>query len=79
MSALPCWGDLPVILILSVTVDGDDADSRAWRIGDDYWLRLVPAESRVVNHSGSRLDRRDWPGYSKIQVHAIRFYDVSWY
>lgn len=45
--------ELPVILILRVAVDGDDADSRAGRVRDDDGLRLVTGEGRsVVDHRG---------------------------
>lgn len=29
---------LPLILLIRVAVNGDDANSRAWCVGDDDWL-----------------------------------------
>lgn len=45
--------ELPVILIFRVAVDGDDADGRTRRVGDDDGLRLVTSKSRsFVDHRG---------------------------
>lgn len=43
---------LPVVLVLSVAVDGDDADGRAGRVGDDNGLGRITA---VVRYRRGRL------------------------
>lgn len=58
----PCSRELPVILILWIAVDGDDADGRTWRVRDDDGLRLVTGQSRsVVDHAGGRMHWRHRP------------------
>lgn len=39
----PRWMKLALILCVGVTVNGDDADSRAGSVGDDDWLRQCGA------------------------------------
>lgn len=51
--------ELPVIFVLCVAVDGDNAGSRAGSIGDDDWITI---EGRgVVDHRGSLLQRQHRP------------------
>ena len=47
----PGSGELPVVLVLRVAVDGDDADGRTGRVGDDDGLRLVTSKS-ILDHGG---------------------------
>ena len=49
--------ELPLVFVLCVTVDGDDADRRARRVGDDDGLRLVSDKGQGgLDKRGGRLD-----------------------
>lgn len=64
--------ELPVVLIFRVAVDGDDADSRTGRVGDDDGLRLVTGKSRsVVDDGGGRMQRRHRSGRTKTLFHRL--------
>lgn len=50
-------GELPVIVVFRVAVDGDDADGGAGRVRDDDGLRLGSWSRSVVDRGGGRRHR----------------------